>query len=214
MKNNSKQRQSRARSALHLVCFFLIIDVVSFLVGGVGLNLWIPLGFTIVFGLIWIAERGAEKADLIETKPPPVNSALPVGTGKSSKQTSDSSHEYIPMSADGDNWLERTVVTQAYTFVVRCHPDSAVFAKVRPFADDVCNQGDAILASFSEFQRAEAARQSGKEKIIGKLQIAAIEFVNAKKPETGEVSFSEELGGESWTCILKEMQFSDLHSDG
>jgi hypothetical protein len=67
-----------------------------------------------------------------------------------------------------------------------------------------------LASRFKEFKESEAQRnERWAEEIVG-LEIDAIDFVNPARPDTGEVSFTVESGGEPWTCLCVNGEFREL----
>ena len=109
-------------------------------------------------------------------------------------------------------WHERRVAFGNQSLVVRANSEPSLLRQAAECADSLERNHESILKSLEELKLREGRRLS-REAELAEIEIEAIDFFNPKRPTVGEVSFSEESGGEAWTCLFEGGRFFDLSSE-
>jgi hypothetical protein len=96
---------------------------------------------------------------------------------------------------------------------LRVSIDQNVASKAFPFAKALADDAAGLAARFAEFRRTEAAMHPTQSSEILALKLKEINFFSSKRPDRGEVYFSNEPSGESWGCVIEDGTFRDLGLD-
>lgn len=93
---------------------------------------------------------------------------------------------------------------------MRVNTRPRLFEQVLPHATALFADSAQLESRFQAFRSAEAGRNPRDADDIRALAIDTIDFVNPRRPNCAEVSFTAESGGEAWTCLLVDGAFTDL----
>ena len=112
-------------------------------------------------------------------------------------------------SPDGD-WHTGEIKIDSRLILVRIADSASLVELALPFARSLCAESAELASRFRDFRDREALKQEDFAEEIASLEIDTIDFVNPQRPDTGEVSFTEESGGECWTCLVVNGRFAEL----
>jgi hypothetical protein len=128
-------------------------------------------------------------------------------------ETGDIGAFTLVVSEDVD-WYQRQIFVDGNPVTVRVGTTRALPDIALPHAAAICDASGELAADLRRFKAAEAERQPASADEIQKLEIDTIDFVNPRRPDTGEVSFTALSGGECWTCLLVRGRLCDLLMEG
>ena len=109
-------------------------------------------------------------------------------------------------------WYERYVEIEGRRVAIRSGEAPVLRASARACAEAILHDPRSLSDRFRRFKMSEVQRASIEREEIAGLELEAIDFFNPDRPAVGEVSFSEESGGESWTCLLDNGTFRELRN--
>ncbi|MGA2098703.1 MAG: hypothetical protein ABSH39_20605 [Candidatus Acidiferrum sp.] len=202
----AKQSRIRARGGLQLVAVTLAITAVVYWRWGFGpwIKLLLALAglfaigpiftFTIAPGLIRAtARRRAAKARL--AAPAPVREFSP-------------NHDFEQVRGDDQDYLERRILVDDQPFAIRISQKLSAenMRQTRIFAQRLLADPRKTMQKFYDFKLREAQKMPNFAEEIKKLEIDYIWL----GPKIGEITFTEESGGEPWTAAFTNDDFCNL----
>jgi hypothetical protein len=202
----AKQSRIRARGGLQLVAVTLAITAVVYWRWGFGpwIKLLLALAglfaigpiftFTIAPSLIRAtARRRAAKARL--AAPTTVREFSP-------------NRDFEQVRGDDREYLERRILVDDQPFAVRISEKLSAekMKQTRDFAQSLLADPRKTMQKFYDFKLREAEKMPNFAEEIKKLEIDYIGL----GPKIGEITFTEESGGQPWTAAYANDDFCDL----
>jgi len=160
--------------------------------------LWI-LGLFAVFLLLDFVSLRLSEGELSRREQPTTDQAVP--------PVADSEFRLVSIPEEEEEWYVRRIIFDRCQASVRISNDPGCLEKVRPHAEALCERPDQLAARLQAFLSAEAKRNPPYGEEIMQLKLDSIDFMFPKEPETGEVFFTEESGGNIFFCSIKNGEF-------
>jgi hypothetical protein len=134
--------------------------------------------------------------------------------GRSSEPRSEARNPTADFEPSPDGlWDQRHVMVGRRVVAFRVSAKKKLVDRVRAYVEQQARNGEALQASFERFKAQEASRRPQYADFVRRLELDTIDFVSPERPLMAEVSFSDDSGGEQWTCLLENGEFKDLALD-
>lgn len=204
----AKQGHIAARADMRLGGLCLLATVVSLFMWGPGWNVWIPLGLGILMIVSWWTEslfaRANERVAATKRRAP-----RDVGTSLDSEPRPCTDFSLVQQE-DGDEWYECATGQAGRGMRIRISTTSRVYKACLPYARSLVARPAELVDALEAFKRRQAELRPTWAEEIRALEIEIMAFYNSKRPNVAEVYFTEESGGESWSCVFDGTEFRDL----
>ncbi len=197
----AKQSRIHEKSSLRGLLLFAFLAGLCLIALGPGVIFWILAGLASLLGLSWCFESFNRRYN------ERMAASTVIGAPES---TAAADLDFGWVTREGDLRYERGITFRGRQVRIQIGDKPRVLQRCRPHADFLVAHVEELAAAFDAFKRGQALALPDWSNEILALEIDGIGFYSWKHPTVAEVSFTEESGGESWTCVLDGLQFKDL----
>lgn len=204
-----KKGRRKVRGLMKGVASFAAAAILSYWVWGLGSMVKISVFLAGFFALALLLEYMALRANERELKA----TALVSEQRPIPKPVVDHDFTLQRLPDEEDEWHVRRIIVGGTPVRIQISDEPGLLDRARPYANALCEEPEGLAARFKAFLSAEAQRNPQFAEEIKRLQLESIAFMFPKQPESAEVCFTEESGGNIFFCSIVNGEFAGFRME-